>query len=274
MNRLTAGLLLWACLVPGCSDPPAPARDIGAPDRAPLGADARDRDSGREAGTDVMPDVAAPDVTPAPCPAGMVHVATFCIDPYEAPNNPGAQPLVMYTFVEAAAWCQARGKRLCFDDEWTLACAGPGGLSYPYGNAHQPGVCNDDKTWKVYSQSKLNGWPPSASGPTVGSLQDLLAAARAVSPTAKAAADHVEALYQAEPPGAGQGCRNSQHPVFDLCGNVEEWTRRRDGGEPQFHGSLKGRYWAEPRTCQSAVTTHGDGFRFYEIGFRCCRDPL
>jgi len=61
--------------------------------------------------------------------------------------------------------------------------------------------------------------------------------------------------------------------AYDLCGNVEEWTRRRDGGEPQFHGKLKGRYWAETRTCQNGVISHGDGFRFYEIGFRCCRDP-
>ena len=84
-------------------------------------------------------------------------------------------------------------------------------------------------------------------------------------------ADHVEAIYQGEPSGSNAGCVGPAE-VYDLVGNVEEWTRRRDGGVPDFHGSLKGRYWAESRTCQSRVTTHGDYFRFYEIGFRCCLD--
>jgi len=195
-----------------------------------------------------------------------------CMDRYEAPNTPGQVPLVMYTFTQAAAWCAARGKRLCFDDEWTAACAGPTGANkYPYGSKHKPGVCNDDKKWKTYSQSKLSAWPSSASSTTVATLAQLLAAARAVSASAKTSADHVQSLYQGTAAGAKKGCVGAAG-VFDLVGNVEEWTRRRDGGRKNFHGALKGRYWAEPRTCQSAVKTHGDAFRFYEIGFRCCLD--
>jgi formylglycine-generating enzyme required for sulfatase activity len=68
------------------------------------------------------------------------------------------------------------------------------------------------------------------------------------------------------------GC-TAGNGVFDLTGNIEEWTRRRDGGQANFHGNLKGRYWAETRTCQNSITTHGDTFRFDEIGFRCCREP-
>lgn len=33
-----------------------------------------------------------------------------------------------------------------------------------------------------------------------------------------------------------------------------------------------GRYWADTRTCQDIILTHGDLFRFYEIGFRCCKN--
>jgi formylglycine-generating enzyme required for sulfatase activity len=79
-------------------------------------------------------------------------------------------------------------------------------------------------------------------------------------------------LYQGEGGGENAGCVN-EYRVFDLVGNVEEWTRRADGAGTDFHGALKGRYWAESRTCQSTVTTHGDTFRFYEIGFRCCAAP-
>jgi formylglycine-generating enzyme required for sulfatase activity len=177
----------------------------------------------------------------------------------------------MYTFDEAAAWCAAHGKRLCLDSEWQAACEGPAGWAYPYGDTPRPGVCNDEETWRVYDQDLLNLWPWDVSSPEVESLEALLEAAGATSAGAQAAA-HVAALYQGERGGENTGCVGAAG-VFDLVGNVEEWTRRADGGSPSFHGSLKGRYWAESRTCQSAVTTHGDGFRFYEIGFRCCRDP-
>jgi hypothetical protein len=79
-------------------------------------------------------------------------------------------------------------------------------------------------------------------------------------------------LYQGAGGGDTTACVGAAG-VYDLVGNVEEWTRRRDGGTVNFHGNLKGRYWAEFRTCQSGVTTHADPFRFYEIGFRCCFDP-
>ena len=267
---LSCSLSLALVLAPGCS-----SADDGAPPgggAADAGPDAALDESPADApATDAPSDASAEP--PAPCPADMVDLGGFCIDRYEAPNREGALPLVMYTFVEAAAWCQARDKRLCFDDEWTTACEGPALTSYPYGDAHQPGVCNDDQAWRVYNQTKLNGWPWNLPASTFDKLADLLDAARQTSNAGAVAADEVQALYQGSPSGAHGACTNSDG-AFDLCGNVEEWTRRRDGGSPDFHGSLKGRYWAEARTCQSAVTTHGDAFRFYEIGFRCCRDPL
>ena len=55
----------------------------------------------------------------------------------------------------ASSWCEARGKRLCFDDEWTAACAGPEGWSYPYGDTHEPGLCNDDKTNGASNASEI-----------------------------------------------------------------------------------------------------------------------
>ncbi len=237
------------------SDAPDMADEVSFP-----GMDASDgRETGEEAG--------AP-----PCPDDMVLWGGVCIDSYEAPNVAGRLPLVMYNLVEAEAWCQARGKRLCYDDEWQAACEGPNATSYPYGDLHEPGVCNDDKTWLTYNQSLLDGWPSGVSTPEVESLDALLDAARAVSVTAAAAADHVEWLYQGSAAGDHPGCTGPSG-VFDLCGNVEEWTLRRDGGTADFHGNLKGRYWAESRTCQGNVKVHGDYFRFYEIGFRCCRDP-
>ena len=206
---------------------------------------------------------------PPPCPDDTVLVGAVCMDRYEAPNRAGALPLVMYTFDESEAWCDARGKRLCTDVEWQSACEGAAGTAYPYGDTHEAGRCRDDAVWRVYSQTDLNGWPASASAADVDSYEALIADAASIDGVA---ADEVESLYQATPSGERTGC-GGEYGVFDLTGDVEEWTRRADGGEPSFHGALKGRYWAESRTCQSTVTTHGDAFRFYEIGFRCCSEP-
>ncbi len=239
--------------------------------------DARMGDAGRDGAQDAdqqdagRQDADQQDADLGPCGADMVQVGSICMDRYEAPNRRDALPLVMYSFDEAASWCAHRGKRLCFDDEWTEACAGASNLAYPYGDEQQPGRCNDDKTWKVYNQDLLNQWPWNLDTDPIESLAELLDLVRAQSAQAAQAADHVQALYQGDPSGSHGGCVSS-FGVFDTEGNVEEWTRRRDGGQPGFHGNLKGRYWAEPRTCQSNVTVHGDTFRFYEIGFRCCWD--
>ncbi|NOY25006.1 MAG: hypothetical protein GXP62_03950, partial [Oligoflexia bacterium] len=165
----------------------------------------------------------------------------------------------------------ARGQRLCTDDEWTAACEGPQGYAYPYGDTSVPGRCNDEETWITYKQSLLSDWPWGLDTDAIETLDQLLAAATATGSSGAASAAHVLSLYQAEGSGDNAGCVGDW--VFDLVGNVEEWTQRADGGSAEFHGNLKGRYWAEQRTCQSSVTTHGDGFRFYEIGFRCCAEP-
>ena len=212
------------------------------------------------------------------CPADttLVQAPTgdVCMDTYEAPNSAGALPLVMFDLNESEAWCDARGKRLCFDDEWSYACGGAQATTYPYGNTYDAAKCNTNKTWIAYAQSKLNYWPSMASAVSVDDLQTLYANASAG--TGATAVGEVERLYQAEPSGSFAACTNSIG-VYDMVGSVEEWTRRRDGGTVtngvHFSGNLQGRYWAEERTCFGGVTTHADPFRFYEIGFRCCQSP-
>lgn len=291
-GQLRSPTLLIAILLVGCSSDdetsswthPIPDKEAGVdssdaandtdedagdtPSDAP--ADVLDAEDDADGDVDVQQDVADAE---GPCPSDMVLVESACVDRYEAPNRADALPLVMYHFDEAASWCEARGKRLCYDDEWTRACAGPEGFAYPYGDTHEPGACNDDQTWLTYNQTLLNGWPWTIDTDPIESLEELLEAARATGPGGAAAADHVEWLYQATPSGAKTAC-SAGEGAFDLSGNVEEWTRRRSGGSDGFHGNLKGRYWAEARTCQQSVITHGDQFRFYEIGFRCCLDPI
>ena len=219
----------------------------------------------------------ADTTTPSPCPADMALVdstapAPFCMDLYEAPGRAGALPFVMFNLLEASSWCEARDKRLCWDDEWQAACEGNARSAYPYGDQRHAGVCNDEETWLTYTQSLLDLWPWTLDTTPLETLDDLWAAVRATGTNGASAADHVLSLYQGEGSGENTGCTN-ETTILDTIGNVEEWTLRRDGGATDFHGNLKGRYWADTRTCQDNITSHGDAFRFYEIGFRCCQTP-
>src|SRR5262245_49094900 len=140
------------------------------------------------------------------------------MDLYEAPNQPGERPFVMFTFYEADRWCGARDKRLCFDDEWTRACAGEAGASYPYGDVREPGRCNDDQVWRLYEQPLLNGWPWGLAIEELTTLDALFAAARARGDAAAAAVDHVAWLYQGAEAGEHPDCTGPAG-VFDLVGN-------------------------------------------------------
>ena len=66
----------------------------------------------------------------ASCSGDAVQVGNACMDKYEAPNQEGVKPLVMFTLPEAQSWCESRGKRLCYEDEWATACSGANGLKY------------------------------------------------------------------------------------------------------------------------------------------------
>jgi formylglycine-generating enzyme required for sulfatase activity len=66
------------------------------------------------------------------------------MDRLEYPNKLHSLPRSLVSFDEAASLCQAHGKRLCREDEWELACAGPEGRRYPYGNEREPWRCHTD----------------------------------------------------------------------------------------------------------------------------------
>jgi formylglycine-generating enzyme required for sulfatase activity len=58
--------------------------------------------------------------------------------------------------------------------------------------------------------------------------------------------------------------------VYDLIGNVDEWTRSAVRGRPSI---LKGGYWGPVRTrCRPTTRAHGESHAFYQQGFRCCAD--
>jgi len=237
-------LSLQAC---GGNTVVAPAEEDSAVDTVePIDTNvANDATDARDSET-VVPDV------PPGCPSDMVHVASFCIDRYEAPNVVGVKPLAMQTAPDGDAWCKARGKRLCTEAEWVRACEGASKRPYPYGTTYVRGKCTDDKTWIAPNWTVLGTWPSAA------------------------AKTEAARLYQADPSGARTGC-TSEDGAIDLTGNVAEWVVRSFDHPPNnYEHVMKGCYWSgcyggSPPSCGFTNPAHPGTFRTYEGGFRCCK---
>lgn len=168
----------------------------------------------------------------------MVHVTGlgiegFQIDVYEFPNQRGALPRVNVSWEEAAAACAARGKRLCSEQEWRRACAGPANRLYGYGSVFESGRCNT----------------PYQEGDTWRRDRGL---ARS---------------------GAFPGCA-SDFGVYDLIGNVWEWTADRYAGDQDWR-VVRGGSWFHNVNLATSESRYGryltPDYRLELIGFRCCR---
>jgi hypothetical protein len=170
----------------------------------------------------------------------------FCIDRYEWPNRRGAVPPVSLDWFEAKRSCASIGKRLCNDDEWTLACEGPERLPYPYGYSRNSKACNIDKEYR---------WPVNDSY---------------TNPYLRAS--EIARLDQREPSGSRESCV-SAYGVYDMTGNVDEWVMNETQQCKPHCSGLKGGAWTAVRNrCRPMTTFHGESDHFYEIGFRCCAE--
>jgi formylglycine-generating enzyme required for sulfatase activity len=210
------------------------------------------------------------------CPAGMARVDAFCIDRFEAalvevvgsdtrPWSPyvhpagaavravslrGAVPQGYVSQLEAGAACARAGKRLCSDTEWLRACRGPTTTTYPYGNTRKPGVCNDARA--VHPAVELYGTTAS------------WIYAHIDSPCLNQEADGLART------GAHAACVSADG-VFDLMGNLHEWT-----ADPA--GTFRGGFYVDTQLngdgCRYATTAHDVTHWDYSTGFRCCATAL
>jgi sulfatase modifying factor 1 len=169
----------------------------------------------------------------------------FCMDEYEYPNQKGAYPLIYINWNEGKQICQAAGKRLCTETEWTFACEGEEAMPYPTGYVRPVNECNIDKHWIAYHPSALL-------------------------PRANASAE-LDRLWQGDPSGSHPLCK-SPFGVYDTVGNVDEWTQK-SRPEGKFQSILKGGYWGPVRTrCRPSTRSHNEDHIFYQQGLRCCSD--
>ncbi|MBT3346365.1 MAG: SUMF1/EgtB/PvdO family nonheme iron enzyme [Gemmatimonadetes bacterium] len=164
-----------------------------------------------------------------------VQVGTFYIDLYEYPNRLGHNPLVDITFDDATQRCVARGKRLCTEREWELACRGPDHTDYGYGDTFIPGRCNTPL--------------PDGEG-------------------------HWRRDTGTQPSGTHPDCR-SPSGAIDMVGNVWEWTDGFYDREQRWRVVRGGSWFNNLNFARADGRYGpglAPDYRLDLIGFRCCRD--
>ncbi len=219
------------------------------------------------------------------CKPGMVEIdGKYCIDKYEAAlievspsgNSPwspyhvpaatgtyraislaGVVPQAYISGAQAQAACQNAGKRLCAAAEWLRACQGSAGQAYPYGKDYKLQTCNEHSKDPKYSgplQRLHNGKPnydgPTMNDPRINQLPDTVARG-----------------------GAYARCA-SPDEVFDLVGNLHEWTAERNKGNGVFRGGYFNEAELNGSGCTYKTTAHDFAYHDYSTGFRCCADNI
>ncbi len=179
----------------------------------------------------------------------------FCIDRYEYPNRLGAHPVWMLDWFESQATCESKGKRLCWSSEWTAACEGPEHTPFPYGFERDHRACNMDN---FYIE-------PTRPGPRAQFFF--------YSKDKDVAFKELSRLDQSVPSGSIERC-SSGFGVHDLTGNLDEWVVSDEAPrEKSRWAGLKGGAWGHVRSqCRPMTYSHEPEFRYYFVGFRCCRD--
>ena len=154
-------------------------------------------------------------------------------------SRPNVLPWTNLTAVQAAAACTAAGGRLCSETEWLRACRSTSNTcAYAYSAS---GACG------AYSTSTCNAIDYDADTGTSGVQNDVL------------------------PTGALASCGATwgSSRVFDLSGNVREFTAPRSAGVNPLRGGAYTNVGFGTR-CDFNFSVADDAFQFPNVGFRCC----
>lgn len=204
-----------------------------------------------------------------------------CIDRFEYPNLPCEYPVTWVQAKDAAAICEAEGKRLCDAHEWESSCSGSPQPSdyaqsreahnasrkkvWAYGNARRGDICGFGQSKSpgcdaaivsnvnVKGACGANDWP-------AGSFPEC------VSPTGVYdqhgnVAEHMNLARKASEAGANGG-----HGVTEMKGSWFVFSRTSDKG-PHEDDCL----WRAPGWHRTDVLSAGSHAN-YHLGFRCCSD--
>jgi formylglycine-generating enzyme required for sulfatase activity len=169
--------------------------------------------------------------------------------PVRAASVPGVVPQGYISLEQAERACDRSGKKLCSTQQWVDACMGsrtPKRL-FPYGNKRAPGACND--SYRGHPVDRLlpgKGRPRDAvtlNDPRINQLPSTVALT-----------------------GSHPGCATPEG-VFDLSGNLLEWTR---GPRPLLMGGHYIDSTVNGPGCTYVTPDHDARYADFTTGFRCC----
>jgi sulfatase modifying factor 1 len=172
----------------------------------------------------------------------------YCIDRFEYPSRRAAHPPVMVSAYDAAGLCAEKGKRMCWESEWTAACEGPDHKPFPYGHERSKAHCNIDNPYRQPSLKKVHSRSERVRDPELLRLDQSVAS------------------------GAMDTCK-SDFGVYDTTGNLDEWVRSEWRRGKSGFAALKGGAWGHVRNaCRPVTTSHSPQWSYYFVSFRCCAD--
>jgi hypothetical protein len=172
--------------------------------------------------------------------------------PVKAVSKPDVVPQGYISQREAQQACVAAGKRLCTSQEWVSACEGPDATLYPYGQTEDTNACNTkghSPLRRVFGSLRHAAFSLLAmNNPALNKLPGTVAKT-----------------------GAFDKCTN-EYGLFDMVGNLHEWTADDNGGTGVFRGGYYLDTKVNGKGCGYATTAHGTWYHDYSTGFRCCKD--
>jgi formylglycine-generating enzyme len=179
---------------------------------------------------------------------GKTRKMRYCIDRYEFPNKKGLRPAVMQNFYQAQLHCQQVGKRVCTETEWTKACEGPDNKPFPYGYVRDPTICRGNQPWDHPDKKKFPAREPA----------------------------EIERLWQGLTSGSQPHCV-SDYGVYDMPGNADELAASEtygQGKKADFDNVTTGGPWylGVRNQCRPKIYTHDEGFAYYYLSWRCCKE--
>lgn len=207
-------------------------------------------------------DVAQTD-QPSQCATNM-HLqqeGAYCPNNRQAPD----EPVNCVDWCDAWAYCHHFGKRLCgsisnggpllsgdpgSNDEWEFACSNGLRQDFPYGTSPELCACYFPRSWEMEDPNGLCG------------------------------NDSLKNFNAHNDVGTLPGCEGGFPGLYDMTGNIAEWTNRCPSDAPDAQCVTRGGFPFGSYTyddCRQTARTwpriNNDlGAGVFDVGFRCCAD--
>ncbi len=174
----------------------------------------------------------------------------FCMDRYEFTAKGDDRPITLVSWSDASKACEAEGKRLCTESEFSFACEGEEMRPYATGFEREPDKCNIDRPY-LTPTAKMLPWDKCQKN--------------------KWCAADFKRIDGRKKADENPECR-SPFGIFDMNGNVNEWVSMPWKDSPK-RAAIKGGWWGPVRNrCRAITMAHDETYLGYEVGFRCCKE--